>query len=117
MDLIPSSFFPKIDIQETGKEIILTVGIPGVDPKNINVEVNANSVKISAEIHDEKESKGKNFYRKERMSHSFHRVVPLPCPVREDSVKATAKNGTLTIILPKKHPVEIKMKKIPIEEV
>lgn len=123
MDLIPFGFdpfskiVPRIDVQETIKEVILTADVPGIDPKNINVEVSQDSIKISATVHEEKESKGKNFYRKERISHSFHRVVPLPCPVKEDGVKAMVKNGILTVTLPKKHPVELKMKKIPIEEV
>lgn len=116
----PFSFkadFPKVDVQETGKEIVVTADIPGIDPKKVNLEIGENAVKLSGEASHEKETKGKNFYRKERSSHSFSRLVSLPCPVKSEGVKALAKNGTLVITLPKKHPVEgPKMKKIPIEE-
>lgn len=110
-------FYPRVDVKETDKEVIVEADIPGIDPKQINVEVGENSVKISASVKEEKEEKGKHFYRKERSSHSFHRMIALPCPVKEAGVKAASKNGILTITLPKKHPeITHKMKKIPIEE-
>lgn len=131
MDMIPFGFdpfsaegslfqfkaaFPKVDIKETNKDIIVVADVPGVDPQKVNVEVSETSLKLSGEVSREKESKGKNFYRKERSTHSFERVIPLPCPVKNEDVTALAKNGTLTITLPKKHAQEPKMKKIPVEE-
>lgn len=110
------SSFPKIDVQETGTHIVVIADVPGVNPKNVEVKVSADSLHLSGKGHEEKETKGKNFYRKERSHHSFERVIPLPCPVKEDGIKATVKNGTLTVSLPKKHPEALKMKKIPVEE-
>lgn len=108
--------FPKVDVQETAKDIVIIADIPGIDPKKINVEITGDSVKLSGAVEQEKEEKGKNFYRKERTSQSFQRMIPLPCPVNAEGVKAISKNGTLTVTLPKKHPEELKMKKIPVEE-
>lgn len=108
--------FPKIDVQETAQHVIVTADIPGVDPKKINVEISADAIKLSGTAQEEKEQKGKNFYRKERSSHSFERVVPLPCRVKETEAKANAKNGVLTITLPKIQSEAPKMKKIPVEE-
>lgn len=129
MDLVPFGFnpfgenspffqggFPRIDVQETAKDVVVIADMPGIDPKKINVEIGDKSIKLSGSVHEEKESKGKNFYRKERSSQSFERIIPLPAPVKSDGVKAVAKNGTLTITLPKQHPQEVKMRKIPVEE-
>lgn len=116
---LPSFFkgsFPRVDVQETAQHVIITADIPGVDPKKVNVEISADTLKLSGTAHEEKEQKGKNFYRKERSSHSFERVVHLPCRVKESETKANAKNGVLTITLPKVHPEAPKMKKIPVEE-
>lgn len=108
--------FPKVDVQETNKDVVLIADIPGFDPKKVNVEITADSVKLSGSISHEKEIKDKQFYRKERSSQSFSRVVPLPCPVKENEAKAVSKNGILTITIPKQHTDKPKGKKIPIEE-
>lgn len=125
MDLVPflpqmpgmfGQNFPKVDVKETAKDIVVIADVPGIDPKKVKVEISESTVKISGTVEQEKESKGKNFYRKERVSHSFERIIPLPCPVKHEGVKAMAKNGILTITLPKKHEDQPKTKKIPVEE-
>lgn len=110
------STFPKVDIKETNADVVVIADIPGLEPKKINVEISATAVKFSGEVHEERESKGKNYVRKERTSHSFERIIPLPCAVLNDKAKAVAKNGVLTITLPKQTPEAPKMRKIPIEE-
>ncbi len=124
MELIPffggmdpfGASFPKIDVHETNKEVIVMADIPGVDPKKVEVQVGENEIRISGHVEEEKETKSKNFYRKERISRSFNRMVSLPCPVKEAGVKAVSKNGILTVTLLKKFPQELKMKKVPVEE-
>lgn len=119
MDLIPfgSNPFSKINIKETEKDIVITIDVPDIDPKKTLVEVDENFIRLSGSGQQEKEEKGKGFYRKEHSSHSFQRVIPLPCPINADKVKAGTKDGILTIILRKKYPAQpIKMKKIPVEE-
>lgn len=108
--------FPKVDVQETEESVIVTADIPGLDPKKIDLEIGNENVKISAFTEEERETKKKNFYRKERSSRSFQRIISLPCPVKPDGVKAVTKNGTLTVTLQKLRPKEAKMKKVPIEE-
>lgn len=125
MDLIPfpqmpgmfGQNFPKVDVKETAKEVVVVADVPGVAPQKVNVEISESAVKISGTVESETETKDKNFYRKERVSQSFSRVIPLPCLVKHEGVKATAKDGTLTIVLPKKNEEQQpKMKKIPVEE-
>lgn len=119
MNLIPfgSDPFPKIDIKETAAEVIVTADVPNIDPKKILVEVGEDFIRLSVSSKQEKEEKGRGFYRKEHSSQSFERIVRLPCAVLSDNVKAGTKDGILTVVLSKKHPLEtVKMKKIPVEE-
>lgn len=118
--MMPSRFmrraFPKVDVQETEKEVIVTADVPGMDPNKISIEVEGDMLKMSGSTEEEKEEKGKNFFRKERSSRSFNRAIQLPSLVKDEGAKATTKNGTLRIVLQKMERSEGRGKKIPIEE-
>jgi HSP20 family protein len=87
--------------------------IPGMETKDIDIQVNGNLLTISGERKEEREEKGTTFHRVERRVGSFSRTVTLPCPVKEDAVDAQYKNGTLTVKLPKTE--ETKSKKITVK--
>lgn len=115
-DLSPrSSGFPKVDIEETDKAIIVKLDLPGVDPKDVEIQLQDNHLVISGKSESEDEVKKKHYYHKERRFGSFQRQIPLPCPVTEKDIKAKAKDGVLTITLPKRDEDKGRMKKIPIE--
>ncbi|MBP7796306.1 MAG: Hsp20/alpha crystallin family protein [Elusimicrobiales bacterium] len=105
---------PKIDLKETEKEIIVNAEIPGVDKKDIKLDLNENSLTISYEKKMEKDEKNKGGWRIiERSYGSFARTIPLPQPVDENSAKATYKDGVLNIVL--KKTKETKNNRITIE--
>jgi HSP20 family protein len=84
--------------------------IPGMEAKEIDIQVNANVLTVSGERKEEHEEKGKTYHRIERRVGSFSRSITLPCPVKEDAVEAQYKNGILAIKLPKTE--EAKARKI-----
>lgn len=92
---------PLVDIQETDKEIIVTAEMPGVEKKNIKVNVYDNTLEISASMSKEEEEKKEGFIRKERRLGRFYRAITLRCEVSPEKAKATYKNGILEIRLPK----------------
>jgi len=96
-----SAFSPQVDIVDNEKEVKISVELPGLDEKDIEVSLSRDTLTISGEKRQEKEDKGKNYYRMERSYGSFRRTVALPCEVNAEQVEATFKNGVLTIILPK----------------
>lgn len=109
--------FPKVNISETEKEIVVTANVPGISSEDISVEVNDNILTLSGQMMKEnkEEDKNKKYYRYERESGSFSRSFSLPVQVDEDKIEAEAKNGVLTIILPKlkkeiKKKIQIKVK-------
>lgn len=94
-------FSPRVDVVEGDKEITVSAELPGIDEKEIDVSLSHGVLTITGEKREEKEDKGKDYYRMERSYGSFRRSVPLPGEVDENKAEATFKKGVLTITLPK----------------
>ena len=118
-DLAPfggfGAFSPRVDVNESDKEIKVAAELPGLDENQIEVSLAHNVLTISGEKKEEKEDKGKNFYRMERSYGSFQRSVPLPVEIETDKVEAKFKKGVLTITLPKTAEARKQAKRIPIK--
>lgn len=106
-------WLPPIDLSETNDKITVKAEIPGIDPKDIDISIQENTLFLKGEKREEKEEKGKNYYRVERQYGSFSRSVVLPATVDTDKVTAECKNGVLEITLQKKE--EVKPKQISIK--
>lgn len=102
---------PYIDIVETDKEIIATAEMPGLDKKDININLTSDTLELSAEIKHEEEKKGEDYVYRERRSGNYYRSVSLPSSVDVNGAKAAYNNGILEIKMPK---TEIK-KKTPLK--
>ena len=92
---------PALDVSEKDNSFEIHVDIPGIESKDVDVQVLGNTVTISGSRKEEKEEKGKTFHRIERSSGSFSRTVTLPCEVNEKEVAAEYTSGVLSVILPK----------------
>jgi len=92
---------PRVDISESEKEINLDVELPGLDKKDIKVEVKDNTLTISGERTSERKSEDARCCRTERHYGRFERSFGLPDTVKGDKVSAEYKNGVLTLKLPK----------------
>jgi HSP20 family protein len=109
------AFAPKVDVSETDKDVTVSAELPGMDEKDITVEMDDDSVTIRGERRDESEDKGKNWYRREQTYGSFHRVVPLPGTVDGSRAAAKFKKGVLTVKAPKRELDRADRKTIAIE--
>jgi len=107
------TWIPPIDVEETKDEIIVKAEIPGMKKDDIKISLQNDNILIEGEKKQEKESKGKNYHRIERVFGKFKRMITLPCEVKADKVKAKYENGLLIINLPKAE--ETKSVNIPIE--
>ncbi len=96
-----TSWTPAVELQETDTDIILKAEVPGMEAKDLDVEVSTDVVAIAGEYKQEKEEQDQGFLRTEFRYGQFQRIVPLPVPVKNDQVKAEFKNGILTLTLPK----------------
>lgn len=93
---------PQVDIGANNQEYCITVEVPGVDEKDVTVEIAKNTLTIRGEKKQEKEEKDKDYYRVERSYGSFQRVLSLPEDADQDAVQATFKNGVLRVAMPRK---------------
>ncbi len=98
---LSSNLSPAVDLSEQENAFVIKVDAPGLEAKDLNVQVHGNTVSVSGQRQEEKESKDKTYYRMERRQGSFSRSVNLPCNINEDEVAAEYVNGVLTLTLPK----------------
>lgn len=107
---------PVVNIRDTDKTIIVEAEVPGVDEKDLDIEISENSLIIRGQKKTEEEVNEKNYYRREFTYGSFSRAVTLPVPIQEDKAEAELKKGTLKITLPKVEEMKPKGKKITIKK-
>jgi HSP20 family protein len=110
-----AAFSPRVDVSETDKEVRVSAELPGMDEKDISVEMDDTAITIRGEKNEEQEEKGKNWYRREQSYGSFHRIVPLPTTVDGEKAKARYKKGLLTVTVPKREQEVMKSRAITIE--
>ncbi len=113
-DLVSSNYkAPVTDLYETDKEVIAEVDMPGVDKKDIKVNVTEDAIEIKAEKKNEvkQDDKKEGMFRLERSFAGFYRSFALPNKVDSDKANAEYKDGVLKVTVPK-IPVEEKKKKL-----
>ena len=100
----PSSrpWTPAVDIYETENELVLRADVPGVDPKDVGIQLENGTLTLKGERKFEQQQNGKGFHRIERSYGSFVRAFSLPDTINAEKVKADYNNGVLTVTLPKK---------------
>ncbi len=106
-------FGPTVDLAESEQEVTVTVELPGVEPKDVEIDVVGTALTIRGEKKHEREEKKRNYHYVERSFGQFHRSIPLPSTVDPEKVDATYKDGLLTVTIAK-HP-EAKPKRIAVK--
>jgi HSP20 family protein len=112
---VPMIRTPRMDIYETDDKVVAEVELPGVDPKNIEVEVKDNVLRVEAKAEEKKEEKGKGYYRREMGARYFKRAVTLPTEVVGEKAEAEYEGGVLKVTVPKAKPKKVEEKKIKIK--
>ena len=93
--------WPSVDVDETDKGYRVTAELPGLEQKDVDVQLNENTLTIKGEKREERsEGQGGRRYA-ERSYGRFERVIPFDAEVDADKVQASFKNGVLTVELPK----------------
>jgi HSP20 family protein len=107
---------PAVDIYETADSIVLKAELPGIDPKDVDVRVEDNTLFLKGERRFEKEVKEENYHRVERSYGSFARSFSLPNSIDTDKVEAEYKDGVLTLNMPKREEAKPKTIKIEVKK-
>lgn len=106
---------PRVDIAETEKAFVIKAEIPEVKKDDVKVTINNGVLSLSGERRQEKEEKGKTFHRVERHYGSFSRSFTLPENVDEAKIKATFKDGMLSLEIPKSEAQKPKAIEVKVE--
>jgi HSP20 family protein len=110
-------FAPSMDVSESDKEIIIDAELPGMQPEDIDISLERDTLVIRGEKRAEREQKDedKRYHRVERSYGSFYRTIPLSGEVEEGKIEATFKNGVLKVKLPKTKEAQKKSKRISVK--
>jgi HSP20 family protein len=106
------SFMPAVEMNETSDAIHLKLEVPGLEAKDLDVQVTKEAVSISGERKSESKTEENGVTRSEFRYGSFRRVIPLPAQIQNDKVEAEFKNGLLTLNLPKAEEEKNKVVKV-----
>ncbi len=107
-----ATWAPAVDVWETENEVVYAFDLPGIPEEKISVELEDNSLTISAERERTHEVSDDRFYRFERRFGTFTRTIGLPQGVSEDQIKAEYRDGVLEVHVPK--PEERKPRRIQV---
>ncbi len=102
------------ELSETDEEIRVKAELPGMDEKDIAVELEEDMLVIRGERKEEKETKKRNYHVSEMSYGGYHRSVPLPARIDREKAKAKFKRGVLTLTLPKTEEARAEHRRIPI---
>jgi HSP20 family protein len=110
-----NAFTPRVDVTEDNSNLYVHAEIPGVDKKDIKINVVGDVLTISGEKKSEQKDESKNYYRIERTGGSFTRSFTLPAEVVVDKIDAEYKDGVLNITLPKTEEAKVVEKQIEVK--
>jgi HSP20 family protein len=102
LSLMPETRVPAVDLEDREKDYLLKAEMPGFKKEDIEIEVQPDSVEISAEAGWKYDKKAKEYICKERACQLFYRTVQLPEEINVDTVRAELADGVLELTLPKK---------------
>jgi HSP20 family protein len=100
--VVTSQWVPRVDIKEETDRFVLYADLPGVDPQEIEVQMEKGMLTIKGERRSEEKLETENFSRIERRHGSFHRRFALPDSADPDGITASGHNGVLQIVIPKR---------------
>ena len=111
----PGSYYPSLDMREDEHHYFLHLDIPGLERKDLTIEVRGNILTIKGERKEEEHRKGKGYFYSERWYGNFERSIELPMGVDAGKVVAHYKEGVLELTLPKSEKIRPKQIKVEVK--
>ena len=107
---------PAAELSETDDAVNLKLEIPGMNAKDLDIQVTENAVSIRGERKEERTTEENGTKRSEFRYGKFERVIPLPARIQNTDVKADYKDGILNLHLPKAQEEKNKVVKVNLEQ-
>lgn len=109
-----SAFTPRIDVRETDDEYVVTAELPGLEEKDVELTFDDNVLTLKGEKRTDHSDESAGYKHVESVAGHFERTFAFPVEVEADKVTATAKNGILTVTLPKPADAKKEPRTIPV---
>lgn len=109
-----AGFTPRIDVKETEQEYVVTAELPGLDIEDVEISLAEDVLTLRGEKRAEHTDEGEGYKHVETVAGTFERRLALPAEVDAEAVSATAKNGVVTITLPKRADAQPQVRTIPV---
>jgi HSP20 family protein len=106
---------PLLDIVDEKDHYKVVVEVPGIDRKDLNINVTEENLTIQAQMKEEKKQEDKGYFYQERRYGSFQRSIALPGEVIPEQASAECKNGILEVKLKKKHETKTKQHRVEVK--
>ena len=100
--VVTAQWAPLVDIKEETDRFVIYADLPGIDPADIDVQMDKGLLTIKGERTLEARSENERFSRTERVHGVFHRRFALPDSADPERITASGRNGVLQIVIPKK---------------
>lgn len=92
---------PALDVIDRKDEVVVRADLPGLEQKDVQVEIEDGTLSLRGERTEEHEEKDEDYYCSERWEGSFNRSITLPPGLDTERAQATFKSGVLEVHLPK----------------
>jgi len=109
------AWVPAADMYETKDELVIKVDLPGMSEKDVQMSITGDLLSLKGQRVESEDVKPEQYFRAERWAGRVERVFQLPIPVQVDKVRATYRDGVLTVTLPKVESVKPKEIKIDVQ--
>jgi HSP20 family protein len=103
------------DMVETDAAVEVSIELPGLEEKDIDVSVTHDTLTIKGEKKVDRQEEKTGYYVAERSYGSVYRSMPLPSGVDVDRIEATFRNGVLTVTLPKTAETQAEVHKVEVK--
>ncbi|MGF1491327.1 MAG: Hsp20/alpha crystallin family protein [Microcoleaceae cyanobacterium] len=110
-----SAFMPLAEVHETSEAVLLKLEVPGMEAKDLDIQVTADAVAIGGDRKSETKTEEQGMTRTEFRYGSFRRVIPLPARIQNTNVQAEYKDGILHLTLPKAEEEKNKVVKVSLD--
>lgn len=111
-EVLGGHWIPAVDIYEDDQEFVVKAELPGLESKDVDVQIQENVLTLKGERRLEREIDKERYHRLERSYGTFQRSFTLPNIVEQEKVKAKFKDGVLEIRIPKEERVKPKQIKV-----
>lgn len=106
---------PSIDLHETDQAYTVSAELPGIDPKDVELDLRDNALTLRGEKRSERKEEDGGRRYSERSFGRFERTIPLAADVDPDRIEASFENGLLKVVLPKHAQARDKTRRIEIK--